>query len=63
MRNISIYRDFGTSAELRDGLNGGERLVLNLPADAGDGGKVKVQEDQHERQSQPDGLQASQKRS
>jgi RND family efflux transporter MFP subunit len=42
MRKVSIYRDFGTTAELRDGLQGGERIALNLPADVADGGKVKL---------------------
>jgi hypothetical protein len=44
LRKVSIYRDFGTKAELSDGLEGGERVVLNLPADVGNGGKVKLQE-------------------
>jgi len=39
---VSVYRDFGTSAELRDGLQGGETLVLSPAADLGDGGKVQV---------------------
>ena len=41
-RKVTIYRDFGTSAELRDGLEGGETLVLSPPADLADGSKVKV---------------------
>jgi len=41
MRNVSIERDFGTGAELRDGLAGGERLAPGLPADVNDGGKIK----------------------
>ncbi len=43
MRTVSIYRDFGTSVEVRDGLSGGERLVLSPPADLGQGSKVKVE--------------------
>jgi HlyD family secretion protein len=39
---VSIYRDFGTSAELRDGLQGGETLVLSPPAELVDGSKVDV---------------------
>jgi hypothetical protein len=31
MRKVSIYRDFGTGVEIRDGLSGGERLVLSPP--------------------------------
>ncbi len=41
---INIYRDFGTTAELREGLSGGEELVVNPPADLSDGAQVKVQE-------------------
>ncbi len=44
MRTVSIYRDFGTSVEVRDGLAGGERLVLSPPANLEQGSKVKVQE-------------------
>jgi HlyD family secretion protein len=42
VRKVAIYRDFGTSAELRDGLSGGERLVISPPAELSDGGKIKV---------------------
>lgn len=41
-RKVSIYRDFGTSAELHDGLRGGETLVLSPPTELVDGSKVKV---------------------
>jgi len=41
-RKVSIFRDFGTSAELRGGLQGGERLVLSPPAGLTDGSKVQV---------------------
>jgi len=41
-RKVTVYRDFGTSAELRDGLQGGETLVLSPPADLVDGSKVQV---------------------
>lgn len=41
-RKVTVYRDFGTSAELRDGLHGGETLVLSPPADLADGAKVQV---------------------
>ncbi len=41
-QTVSVYRDFGTSAELRDGLQGGETLVLSPPTDLGDGSKVQV---------------------
>ena len=41
-RKVSIYRDFGTSAELREGLNGGETLVLSPPTDLSEGEKVRL---------------------
>lgn len=41
-QKVSIYRDFGTTAELRDGLQGGENLVLSPPAELADGSKVRL---------------------
>ena len=46
-------------AELRDGLQGGEHVVLNLPAEVGNGGKVKPQEDTGD-QNQQQGPETSQ---
>ncbi|HQT79413.1 MAG TPA: efflux RND transporter periplasmic adaptor subunit [Rhodopila sp.] len=40
-RSVSIYRDFGTTAELRDGLQGGETLILSPPVELADGDKVQ----------------------
>ncbi len=40
-QTIAIYRDFGKTVELRDGLNGGEQVVINPPPDLPDGAKVK----------------------
>ena len=42
LQNIAIYRDFGKSVELRDGLNGGEQVVINPPTDLVEHAKVKV---------------------
>ncbi len=42
MRDVSVYRDFGTSIELRSGLSGGETVVLSPPTLLEDGSKVKV---------------------
>ena len=42
MRTVSIYRDFGTSLELRDGLQGGERVALTPPADIVEGQQVRI---------------------
>ncbi|WP_428488059.1 efflux RND transporter periplasmic adaptor subunit [Rhodopila sp.] len=39
---VSIYRDFGTTAELREGLQGGELLVMSPPTELADGSKVQV---------------------
>ena len=51
MQPITIYRDFGKSVELRDGLNGGEMIVLSPPADLAEHSKVKVKQ-QSEEQAQ-----------
>ena len=42
LQPISIYRDFGATVELRDGLNGGEQVVVNPPVDLHEHMKVKV---------------------
>ncbi len=42
MRDVSVYRDFGTSIELRSGLAGGEQVILSPPANLEDGNKVHV---------------------
>jgi HlyD family secretion protein len=39
---ISIYRDLGETAEVRQGLKGGEALVVNPPPDLQDGQAVHV---------------------
>lgn len=41
-RKVSIYRDFGTTAELRTGLEGGETLILSPPTELTDGSKVQL---------------------
>jgi len=42
LHKVSIYRDYGTKIELREGLKGGERVALSPPADIAEGQKVKV---------------------
>jgi HlyD family secretion protein len=42
MQPVEIFRDFGTSVELRDGLRGGEEVVLNPPSDLEDGSKIET---------------------
>ena len=41
-QKVTIYRDFGTTAELRDGLRGGENLILSPPTDLAEGAKVHI---------------------
>jgi RND family efflux transporter MFP subunit len=38
---VSLYRDFGTSAELREGVSGGEMLVVQPPPELTEGSAVK----------------------
>jgi HlyD family secretion protein len=42
MHRIDIYRDLGTSVELKDGPNGGEKVIVSPPVDLQDGSTVKV---------------------
>jgi RND family efflux transporter MFP subunit len=42
MRKIDIYRDLGTTVELKDGLQGGETVLLGPPVDLRNGARVKV---------------------
>lgn len=42
LAHVTIARDLGTTLELGDGLNGGERVVLSPPADLQNGAKVTV---------------------
>ncbi len=42
MRNVTIEHDLGTVAELSDGLQGGEEVIVSPPADLVDGEKVNV---------------------
>ena len=43
MRPITVYRDFGTSVEVSEGLQGGEQVALSPPVDLKDGQVVKGQ--------------------
>jgi HlyD family secretion protein len=42
MKTVSIYRDFGKTVELTDGLQDGEQIVLSPPTNLRDGDKIKV---------------------
>lgn len=42
LRNVSVYRDYGTTLELREGLQGGERVAVSPPSDIAEGQQVKV---------------------
>lgn len=59
MHSVTIYRDYGTTVDLREGLQGGERVVLSPPATLADKAKVKEtreeEEKQKEEQKKPDG--------
>ena len=50
---ITIYRDYGEKAEVRQGLKGGEQLVVNPPSDLRDGQKVHVVSDAGGKNGQP----------
>ena len=41
-QTISIYRDFGKTFEVRDGVSGSEQIIMNPPPDLRDGQKVKI---------------------
>jgi multidrug efflux pump subunit AcrA (membrane-fusion protein) len=51
LQSVSIYRDFGKTVELRDGLSGGEQVVVNPPTDLTEHAKVKVKEKPDEEQA------------
>jgi RND family efflux transporter MFP subunit len=51
MQHIAIYRDFGRTVELSEGLSGGEQVVINPPADLVDHAKIKVQDKPPEEQA------------
>ena len=42
LHKVEIFRDLGTSLELKNGLSGGEKVVLEAPVDLVDGQKVKI---------------------
>ena len=42
LQSIAIYRDFGKTVELSDGLNGGEQVIMSPPIDLAEHQKVKV---------------------
>ena len=52
MQPISIYRDFGKTVELQEGLKGGESVVISPPADLRDGSKIKLEPKQPQEEAQ-----------
>jgi RND family efflux transporter MFP subunit len=46
LQPVTVYRDFGATIELSDGLRGGENIVLSPPTNLQEGGKVKVTSEQ-----------------
>ncbi|ACB96446.1 efflux RND transporter periplasmic adaptor subunit [Beijerinckia indica] len=51
LRPVTIYRDFGQTVELNDGLEGHEKIVLSPPAILADGSKVDVVPNENEKQA------------
>jgi RND family efflux transporter MFP subunit len=45
LRDVTIGRDDGNTIELQSGVANGERLVLNLSSQIGDGQKVRLSDD------------------
>ena len=45
LRDVTIYRDFGTEVSLSRGLDGGEQVILSPPALLKDGSSIKVKTD------------------
>jgi HlyD family secretion protein len=45
LQPVTVYRDFGATIELSDGLRDGETIVLNPPTSLQEGGKVKITPD------------------
>jgi RND family efflux transporter MFP subunit len=46
LRKIDIARDFGREVEVRDGVQAGDQVILNPPADLADGAKVSIRPEQ-----------------
>jgi RND family efflux transporter MFP subunit len=42
MHMITITRDFGTEVEVRDGVENGDKVILNPPVDLQEGSKVQT---------------------
>jgi HlyD family secretion protein len=42
MRNVTIYRDLGTSVELRSGVESGDEVALEPPVQLSDGDRVHI---------------------
>lgn len=42
LRKITVFRDLGTEIEVRDGVNAGDRVILNPAVDLRDGDRVNV---------------------
>jgi hypothetical protein len=51
VRQVNVYRDFGTSVEISSGLEGGEKVALQPPAGIADGQEVTPQAPAQERPS------------
>ena len=52
MQPITIYRDFGKTVELADGLKGGEKVLVSPPPELTDRSKVKTEPPKPQEQAQ-----------
>ena len=51
LQTVAIYQDFGKTVDLRDGLNGGEQVIISPPIDLVEHAKVKIKEKPPEEQA------------
>jgi hypothetical protein len=42
IRKVSVARDFGTTVEVRDGVEAGDQVILNPAVNLAEGSKVRV---------------------
>ena len=42
LRKITVFRDLGTEIEVRDGVNTGDRVILNPAVDLRDGDRINI---------------------
>lgn len=52
LHSVTVFRDHGTSIELRDGLKGGEPVILSPPATLAEGSKVNETKEEDAKKSE-----------